>query len=46
MNRMISLLFANSWYFGVILVRLLDKERLLKRGFLFNFNSVEGTFFR
>ena len=33
MNQMISPLFANSWYFGVILVRLLDKERSIERGF-------------
>ena len=37
MNLMISLLFANSYYFGVILVRLLDKERLLERGVLIQF---------
>ena len=45
---MILLLFANSYYFGVILIFGVYETggRFLERGVLYDFNSVEGAFIR
>ena len=47
MNWIILLLFANSWYSGVILIRhLLDGGEFIRKGHKIkkkkNFNSIEG----